>query len=225
MKKTVAIILARGGSKGIPKKNIKNFCGKPLLVWTIEQCLKSKFINKVIVSSDDKKILNIANKNNAFAIKQPFSISKDNSSSESAWAYVLNYIEKEENFDFIITPQVTSPLRKKNDFDKAIKYFEKEQLDSLFSCNIVNDFFLWEKTNVFWSINYDYKNRKKRQDIKDQYLENGSFYIFKPEVLKKERNRLGGKIGVYEMEFWQSFEIDTIQDFKMCEVLMKGYLI
>ena len=225
MKKTVAIILARGGSKGIPKKNIKNFCGKPLLVWTIEQCLKSKFINKVIVSSDDKKILNIANQNNAFALKRPKNISEDNSTSESGWLHVLNYIEKEEDYDYVITPQVTSPLRKKNDFDKAIKYFEKEQLDSLFSCNIVNDFFLWEKTNVFWSINYDYKNRKKRQDIKDQYLENGSFYIFKPEVLKKERNRLGGKIGVYEMEFWQSFEIDTIQDFKMCEVLMKGYLI
>ena len=73
------------------------------------------------------------------------------------------------------------------------------------------------------SLNYDYKNRKRRQDVKNQYLENGSFYIFKPEIIKKSKNRLAGKIEVAEQEFWKSFEIDSIENLKFSEIIMKNY--
>jgi N-acylneuraminate cytidylyltransferase len=75
------------------------------------------------------------------------------------------------------------------------------------------------------SVNYDYTNRKRRQDIQQQIIENGSFYLFKPEILKKENNRFGGKIGHYAMEFWKMFEIDNADDVRMCSALMQEFLI
>ena len=75
------------------------------------------------------------------------------------------------------------------------------------------------------SVNYDWRNRKRRQDIPKQYIENGSFYLFRPEVLRKNNNRFGGRIGVVEMEFWKMFEIDSIDDLRMCSALMKEFLL
>jgi N-acylneuraminate cytidylyltransferase len=97
----------------------------------------------------------------------------------------------------------------------------------MFSCSIAEDLFFWEKMpdGTVRSVNYDYKNRSRRQDIPKQYIENGSFYLFKPEVLKQYNNRLGGKIGMTKMEFWKMFEIDSMDDLKMCEALMKAFLL
>jgi N-acylneuraminate cytidylyltransferase len=96
----------------------------------------------------------------------------------------------------------------------------------MFSCSKLDDFFIWGKRKSnYSSLNYNYKNRKRRQDVKKQYLENGSFYIFKPEIIKKMKNRLGGKIEIIEQEFWKSFEIDSIKSLKFCEILMKNYLL
>ena len=92
---------------------------------------------------------------------------------------------------------------------------------------IVEDLFFWKKEQDgnLKSINYDYKNRSRRQDISKQYVENGSFYIFKPEVLRRYNNRLGGKIGMTQMEIWKMFEIDSLEDLKMCEALMRAFLL
>ncbi len=82
-----------------------------------------------------------------------------------------------------------------------------------------------KQNNRYTTLNYDYKRRKRRQEIKEQYLENGSFYIFKPEIIKKLNNRLGGKIDIIELEFWKSFEIDSFESLRLCEILMKNYLL
>ena len=222
----VAIILARGGSKGIPKKNIINFCGKPLINWSINQAQNSKYISSVWVSSDNKKILEIAKKQKAGTIKRPKKISTDKSSSEIGWIHAINEIEKNQKIDLVIGLQTTSPIRETKDLDEAIKKFKKNNADTMFSCTKLDDFFVWEKKkSKYSSLNYDYKNRKRRQDIKNQYLENGSFYIFKPEIIKKTKNRLGGKIEVTVQEFWKSFEIDSIENLKFSEIIMKNYLI
>ena len=211
----VAIILSRGNSKAIPKKNIRKFCGKPLLTWSIEQAQNTKNISSVWISSDNEEILNIAKKENAEIIKRPKTISTDKSSSESGWIHAIKEIEKKQKIDLVVALQATSPVRESTDLEKAIKKFKR-----------VNDFFLWKKQNKgYTSLNYDYKKRKRRQEIKKQYLENGSFYIFKPEILKKFNNRLGGKIDMIELEFWKSFEIDSFESLKLCEVLMKNYLL
>jgi len=221
-----AVILARGGSKGIPGKNIIDFCGKPLMVWTIEQCLNSKFINEIWVSSDDQKILDLAVNSGAKQIKRPDSISGDESSSESGWLHAMKYLKSQNiKVDSILAPQVTSPLRESKDFDFAIQQFIANKLDSLFSATTVNDLFFWKlnEKGVLDSVNYDYKDRKRRQNFQEQIIENGSFYLFKPHILIEEKNRLGGKIGFYKMEFWKMFEIDDVSDLKICTAIMNEF--
>jgi len=221
------IILARGGSKGILNKNIINFCGKPLLAWTIDQCIGAKKVSDVWVSSDDDEILKVAEKYGAKIIKRPTEISLDSSTSESAWQHAIDYLHNNDvQVDIVLGPQVTSPLREVLDIDNAINSFINENYDSMFSASIADDLFFWEKSSVgIDSINYDYKNRKRRQDFKEQIIENGSFYLFKPAIIQKEFNRLGGKIGYSIMDFWKMFEIDNADDLRMCSALMKEFLI
>jgi CMP-N,N'-diacetyllegionaminic acid synthase len=227
MSNVVAIIPARGGSKGIPNKNTIDFCGKPLIAWTIEQCLQSKYIDNVWVSSDSQNILDIAEKYGAKTIKRPDDISGDFATSESAWIHSIKIIEEYNNIDFVFAPQVTSPLREVKDIDNAIELFQKEKYDSLFSSCIAEDLFFWEESEKgqLKSANYDYLNRKRRQDMKEQIIENGSFYIFKPDVIQKYNNRFGGKIGHSRMDFWKMFEIDNSEDLKICRVLMQEFLL
>jgi CMP-N,N'-diacetyllegionaminic acid synthase len=221
------VILARGGSKGIPNKNIIDFCGKPLIAWTIEQCLSSKYISDVWVSSDSQDILDVAKKYGAKTIRRPDDISGDFATSESAWMHSIEIIEKYNSIDLVFAPQITSPLREAEDIDSAIELFQKEKYDSMFSSSITEDLFFWEKdkNSRLKSVNYDYLNRQRRQDIQEKIIENGSFYIFKPEVIKNNNNRFGGKIGHSKMEFWKMFEIDNIEDLRMCSALMQKFLI
>lgn len=218
--KVAAIIPARGGSKGIPRKNLIDFCGKPLIAWSIEHCLKTKGIGGVWVSSDSDEILEIAVSFGAQAIKRPAELSTDTASSEVALLHAADVLKDYNTFAFL---QATSPLRKPDDLGNAIAHFEKEKLDSLFAGALLEDFLIWEKSpsGELKSFNYDYQNRGRRQDRKPQYVENGSFYIFNREVLQTHKNRLGGKIGVYLMDFWQSFEIDELKDVGFISQLFK----
>ena len=222
----VSIILARGGSKGIPNKNIVDFCGKPLLAWTIEHCLGGA-VNTVYVSSDSDDILDVGEKYGAHSIKRPEEISSDEATSEAGWLHALEVIENiKGKMDWILAPQVTSPLRTATDICRGLDLAASGEYDSLFSCSIAEDLFFWEKrAGSLESINYDWHNRKRRQDIPNQFIENGSFYLFRPEVLRQNNNRFGGKIGVVDMEFWKMFEIDSREDLRMCSALMKEFLI
>ena len=222
-----AIILARGGSKGIPKKNIIDFCGKPLMAWTIEQCAWAKCVQDVWVSSDCDEILEVAERFGAKTIRRPDEFACDFSTSESAWLHAVNYIEEHHSrIDVVLAPQTTSPLRESSDIDHAFEVFVDDQCDSLFSASVVEDLFFWEKRESgLHSMNYDSKNRKRRQDITKKYIENGSFYLFKPEVLRENNNRFGGKIGCSEMAFWKMFEIDGMDDVRICQAIMNEFLL
>jgi CMP-N,N'-diacetyllegionaminic acid synthase len=219
--KISCIIPARGGSKGLPNKNILNFNGKPLISYSIKQSLNSRFINDVWVSSDSDEILEISKKYGANTIKRPYEISTDMSSSESA---ILHSIEDSlGDSDIIVFLQATSPLRDTKDIDNCIETLLKNNYDSLFSSCILEDFLFWEKDEEnFNSKNYDYKNRKRRQDHKPDYLENGSIYVFKKDKFLIEKNRLFGKIGVSLMEIWKMFEIDDLSGFELCELIYKN---
>ena len=218
----VSIIPARGGSKGIPKKNIIDFCGKPLIAWSILQSKNCKLIDEVYVSSDDDEIIDISCRYGAKAIKRPRELATDFSTSEDALLHAVSVIEEKTHIDLVVFLQATSPLREKKDIEKALKDFQTQGADSLFSAAKLEDFFIWKKTSGgLISMNYDYQNRTRRQDVETQYVENGSIYIFKPSVLKEYNNRLGGRIGVYEMEFWKTREIDTMEDKEICEWFFK----
>lgn len=226
MKNVVAIILARGGSKGIHKKNIINFCNKPLISWSIQQAKLAKGVSSVWVSSDSEEILKISKKYGANIIKRPKSISANSSTSESGWLHAINDIKKTDSIDLVIGIQPTSPLRMPKDIEEAIKVYRKLKCDSLFSASRLEDFLIWKKNRKnITSINYDFRKRKRRQINSEQFVENGSFYIFRPENLRKNNNRLHGRIDIFEMEFWKSFEIDSYEDLELCEILMRHYLL
>jgi len=221
--KIVAVILARGGSKGIKNKNIIKINKKPLIFWSIKACLDSKKIKSTWVSSDSKKILNLAKKFGANTIKRPKLISKDNSSSEKAWLHAINIINKNEKIDTVVGIQPTSPLRPKNSIDRALTYYSIKKLDSLFTAEKISDHFIWKKAKKKLQANYNYKKRPMRQRIKNNFLENGSFYIFNSKKFLKEKCRLFGKIGYFLMKKIYSFQIDEKEDIQLINSLNKYF--
>ncbi len=224
MHKIVTIIPARGGSKRLPRKNILPLAGKPLIAYSIERAKQSRLVNRVIVSTDDDEIANIANQYGADIVRRSEQLSSVNASSESALLHVLVYLEKKEKLypDIIVFLQCTSPLIEQDDIDKAINSLIAQEADSLFSAFRFNKY-IWHVTNgIVTSINYDYKSERRReQEFPVQFQENGSIYVFKTWVLKKLKNRLGGKIAIYEMGYLNSFQIDTPEDFQLCECILK----
>ena len=225
MMKNVIIIPARGNSKGIKKKNLSNFCGKPLLYWTIAAAKKSKLKKNIFVSSESEEVLNLAKKLNVYGVKRPNSLSRDTSSSESAILHVMYSLNfKIKNVIFL---QATSPLRKPDDIDKAFQTFEKTNSDSLFSCHKAEDHFdVWAlKRGKYKPLVVDYENRKPRQLIKEeQVIQNGSIYIFKNKIITKNKNRLGGKVSVYKMEEWQTLQLDNPKQKKVMELIFSKKL-
>jgi len=129
-------------------------------------------------------------------------------------------------YDWIFAPQVTSPIRESSDIIKGLSMAESGEYDSLFSAQETDQCSLWKRdANGLNSIGYDWKNRKRRQDNDTQYIENGSFYMFKPNSIKKYNNRMYGNIGIVKMDEWKSFEIDSIEDLKLCSLVMREYLL
>lgn len=223
-----AILLARGGSKGIPRKNLVDFCGKPLMVWTIEQCLAAKGIDSVWVSSDSDEILKVAAEYGARPIARPEQLSNDTATSESGWLHAVETIERQAGKpDLVVAPQATSPLREPTDLERGLAVFAGGEFDSLFSCSVAEDLYFWQRgmDGRLDSINYDWRNRKRRQDHAPQYIENGSFYMFQPDVLRRFNNRFGERIGMVEMEFWKTFEIDSPEGLRLCAALMQEFLL
>lgn len=224
---TVAVVLARGGSQGIPGKNLKNFCGRPLVAWTVAHARDAAHIDSVWISSDDPEILAVGQEYGAQVIERPADISDSAASSESGWLHALDTLEGQGvNVTRMVAPQCTSPVRTPADFDGALELFESEGLDSLFSATSIPDFNIWrpQPDGSLDSYTYDYRRRERRQEKGEQFLENGSFWIFTPDILRSTANRMGGKIGIWRMEFWKSFQIDEPEDLRFCEVLMRAYL-
>ncbi|MBR0757018.1 acylneuraminate cytidylyltransferase family protein [Bradyrhizobium jicamae] len=224
-KRTLAVIAARGGSKGIPNKNLIDICGKPLLAWTVIQAKAARGVDAVAVSSDSDTILAAAEAAGAIGVRRPEDISGDLASSESAWLHALEAVDRPHGpFERIVALQATSPIRESSDIEKALDTFEREQLDSLLSVCEVEDYFNWRiGTSGPEPINYDFHNRRMRQQIEKRYLENGSFYVFIPSLLREQQNRLGGKIGMQLMDRHKMFQIDRIEDIKLCAAIMRSY--
>lgn len=223
--KICCFIPARGGSKGIVKKNIIDFLGKPLLAHSIEHALHSKHDIDVYVSSDCDEILSTAKKYGAKIIKRPLELSSDICSSESALLHAIETVEKNEEFEICLFLQATSPLRESLDIDNVIDKLINENLDSVFSGSILEDFLIWEldEAGNLNGVNFDFKNRKRRQDNKNvQFVENGSIYAFRKESFKKSKNRIHGKFSIALMENWKNFEIDSIEDYELCKIIHKA---
>jgi N-acylneuraminate cytidylyltransferase len=223
--RTLAVIAARGGSKGIPNKNLIDLCGKPLIAWTVAQASAARGVDVVAVSSDSDAILAAAEAAGAVGVRRPDEISGDLASSEEAWLHALDQLDGRLGpFGRIVALQATSPIREASDIDSALDAFEREKLDSLLSVCEVEDYFNWRiGADGPEPINYDYHNRRMRQQIEKRYLENGSFYVLVPSLLREQKNRLGGRIGMHLMERHKMFQIDRPEDVKLCAAIMRSY--
>jgi len=217
----LTLIPARGGSKGIPHKNVLLLAGKPLIAHSILDAKESKLIDKVYVSTDSLEIAKVSRNYGAEVIHRPDELASDTASSESALSHAVSKIEETGIFpEIIVFLQCTSPIRTGADIDRAITQFKSENADSLLSVSPCHKF-IWEQVDgVAKSINYDYRYRQRRQDLRPQFTENGSIYIFKPWVLKDLGNRLGGKISIFLMSEESGWEIDSTSDFEIVEFLM-----
>ena len=198
------------------EKNIVDFCGKPLLAHSISHAINSSFIERVFVSSDCDIILDVAESYGAGPIKRPAELSLDHSSSEAAIAHFLEH----ESCDVVVFLQATSPLRGTEDIDAALKNYFDNHYDTLFSACSGRDLCVWNiKNENYSSLTYDFNNRKRRQDIDDLVIENGSFYVIDAKKFPNNENRLFGKIGHYLMDDWKVHEVDTEDDLELCRFM------
>ena len=216
--KILAIIPARKGSKGIPSKNTKLIFNKPLISWTIESAQKSKYINKIIVSTDCQKVKAIAESYNINVPKlRPYSLSTDTASSDDVIKHELN---ERKNFDIVCMLQPTSPLRDFKDIDSAFEEFLKLDANALVSvCK--------DQHSPYWSFEInglylktlfpDKKINKRRQELTETYKLNGAIYIARIDFYKKNSSFLSDKTIPYIMPFIKSIDIDTHEDFDIAE--------
>ena len=220
MNKTfLAIIPARGGSKRLPRKNILDLCGKPLISWSIEAALKSKYISKVVVSSDDEEILNISSNFGADIIKRPYELANDTATTFDAIKHTINNLEK---YDYIVLLQPTSPLRNENQIDEAIELLEEKQADAIVSVCEMDHSPLWSNTlpkdgNMNNFLRDEVLN-KRSQDLEKYYRLNGAIYICKTDKLLENKSFfLKDNIFAYIMDRKSSIDIDEEIDFLFAE--------
>ena len=190
----IAFIPVRGGSKSIPLKNIKPFCGKPLVCWNIEALENCSEVDEIIIATDSDKIENVVT-------SQPYKKTKvyrrsaenacDTASTESVMLEYIHYAQLPAD-DIFMLVQATSPLTETVHFTEALTMYGKGEYDSILTC-VRNYRFFWNEDGT--SMNYDYKNRPRRQNFSGMLMENGAFYINKVKNILESGNRLSGHTG------------------------------
>ena len=216
-KSFLAIIPARGGSKRLPKKNTLDLNGKPLIVWSIEAGLRSKYLDKVVVTSDDAEILGIAERSGVSVINRPVELASDTAITFDAIKHTINNVN---NYDYIVLLQPTSPLRTAHHIDRAIETLFEKYADAIVSVCEVDHSPLWSNSlpkdgnlkNFFRKEMMD----KRSQDLEDYYRLNGAIYICESERLLQEGSFfLKESVYVYKMSKVDSIDIDDIFDFDL----------
>lgn len=222
--KIIAFIPVRGGSKSIPLKNIKLFCGKPLVCWNIEALENCPMVDEVIVATDSDEIWNTV-ENQKYKKTKLYRRSEENAcdtaSTESVMLEYINYAQLPDD-DIFMLVQATSPLTESVHFMEALQLYSKHEYDSIITC-VRNYRFFWNEDGT--SMNYDYRNRPRRQNFNGMLMENGAFYINIVGNVKESGNRLSGKIGIYEMPEYTATEIDEPDDWIVLENLMRKHVL
>lgn len=227
MLKIVALIPARGGSKGIPRKNIVNLSGKPLISYTIEAAKNSKYINRIIVSTDYEEIAQVAKEYGAeVPFLRPFELAKDNTPALPVIQHAIKYLEEIENYkvDIVVVLQPTSPLRSEKYVDEAVEKLLRTRADSVITvCKV--------KHHPFWAFIakgdrlYPFSEKgitiTKRQDLPEIYAVNGAVYAVRRDVLFKQNSVFGRDIRAVFMPYEESVDIDDYFDLFIAEIILK----
>lgn len=217
----VAIIPARGGSKGIPRKNVKDLDGKPLIAYIIETALEVSEIDRVIVSTDDDEIAEVAKKCGAeVPFTRPEELARDETPTLPVLQHAVKYLDRNENYkvDTVVLLYATSPLVKAERVSEAIKMLKAGEFDSVLS--VVEDRkHYWIEKNGCYERLYP-KVLKNRQYTKPLFKENGAIYVCKRDLLMENNTILGGNVGLLVMEEDESIDIDNQSDFDVAEGLL-----
>lgn len=234
-KKIVALIPARSGSKGLPKKNIIDFLGKPLLAWSIEAAKHSQYVDLVILSTDSQEIADIGLRYGAEApFLRPQDISQDTSSSMELIKHAVEYIEKaySEKFDILVLLEPTSPLRTSIDIDLALeKLIEVENAKSLVSLGKVElqhatiQVGISNEGFVTLPLSTELLKHKKRQDLPENFFLDGSLYISYIHELLRHETFVHNKTVAFQMPKWKTIEIDDVYDYEMALCLARKFLL
>ena len=222
MSKVIAFIPVRGGSKSIPLKNIKPLCGKPLVCWNIEALEACPQVDEVIVATDSDEIWKTVESRDYKKTKlyrRSAENACDTASTESVMLEYIKYANMPES-DIFMLVQATSPLTESVHFLEALQKYATGEYDSMLTC-VRNYRFFWNEDGS--SMNYDYMSRPRRQNFSGMLMENGAFYINTVGRILSNGNRLGGKIGIYEMPEYTATEIDEPDDWMILEKLMRKY--
>jgi len=226
--KTVAVIPARGGSKGIPRKNLTTVLGKPLIAYTIEAAIKAQTVDKVIVSTDDEHIAAASQDYGAeVPFIRPHHLATDTATTLSVLQHAITYLAEHQNYlaDMVVCLQPTSPLRSAEDIDAAVKLCLDSGADSVVSLCQAKHHPYWMKKIVDGRVhplmNEDENHYTRRQDLPPVYQLNGALYITRTNVLLEENRVLGKYTAPYIMPQDRSIDIDTSNDLKFATVLLK----
>ena len=222
--KVLSIIPARGGSKGIPLKNLVILNRKPLLYYTVTASLKSKIINKTVVSTDNKNISKVALKLGAEVVSRPKKLATDTTPLEPVVKHVLNYLNTHQGYnpEIIVILQNTSPLRTAKHIDEALTLMKRQNYDSILSGFSIHTF-LWKKSKkIIVPLDYNPKKRPNRQNRHEQLFENGAIFATKTRCFTKNNCRISGKIGFYKMPIESSYNVDSYDDLRSVRKFLKN---
>jgi len=219
----LAIIPARGGSKGILRKNVRLLAGKPLIAHTIEQAKAAQSISRVVVSTDDPEIAEVSRQFGAGVIERPAEISGDSASSESALLHALSWLEQSQQYqpDLVLFLQCTSPLTSAEDINGLVEAIGRDDADTAVTVTPFH-YFLWKRaeTGCGTGINHDSSRRPLRQEREPQFLETGAAYAMRTQGFLWAKHRFFGKTALYVMPHERCLEIDEPVDFEVAEVLL-----
>jgi len=227
-KKILAVTLARGGSKGVPKKNIRELCGRPLIAYTISEAKKSKYIDKYIVSTDSEDVLDVAKKEGAeVPFLRPPELSGDTATSASALIHAVNFMkENGESYDYVVELMATNPLKKVCDIDGCIENAVKNNFEC---CVAVHRIWDQHPARVKKIVNgvlidfYPETPESRRQDLEPPaYIRSGSIYVTETDYLLKYKSRYGSNTTAsYILPGERVINIDELDDFRLAELKLK----
>ena len=230
--KIITIIPARGGSKGVPRKNIKELNGKPLIAYTIEEAKKSKYLNEIYVSTDDTEIKEVSERFGAIVIDRPEDLAQDKSPTLPVLKHAVKVLEKDgDKIDLIVLLQATALFKKVEEIDRAIEIMIDSDYDSLMTVSPTPKHFItnWQKEiDNGILINHhdkkpinDDKNAIRRQDLPTTYWKNGHIYIMKRKTLMEEDSLFGNKCHGFIIDRNDIVNIDSFEDFEYAEYLLQ----
>ncbi len=221
-----ALVPARGGSVGIPGKNTRSFCGRPLISWSLAALEEAEHVERVVVATDCEVIAQVVED---LGLEKPslyWRLPENATAKASTESVCLEYLQAHaaqvKDDDLFLLVQATTPYTRGCEFDAAIEQYLRSEVDSLLSVVRFRRF-LWSAEGA--PLNYDYRARPRRQELPGSWLENGAFYLTRAGAFRRDRMRLGGEIGLFEMAEFTSVQLDEPDDWIVAEALMRRHIL